>query len=384
MLRPDYDGGSIVNLMASIVLARGGASAYVPLRALMPDAIASARTLVLLVVDGLGDRFLTRHGERGVLLAHRRCSMTSVFPSTTATAITTFLTAQAPSQHGLTGWHMYFRELDGVLTVLPMRPRTGAPVPAPITDASAFFGHPNVFDTVNDETYIVSPAEIVDSPFNRAHSGRAHRISYRTMEEFFNAVSTIASGGRERRFVYAYWPQLDSLAHDHGIGNERTLAHFSELEHSFGELFDAISGRDVALLITADHGFIDSTPDRTIDLEAHPRLKRMLRLPLCGERRAAYAYLHPGCHEEFERYVNETFANDIVARPAAQVLAEEYYGPGTPHPRLHERIGDYVLFMRDNAVIKDWLPGERRYAQVGVHGGMSDEELYVPLIALLP
>jgi hypothetical protein len=47
---------------------------------------------------------------------------------------------------------------------------------------------------------------------------------------------------------------------------------------------------------------------------------------------------------------------------------------------LHERIGDYTLLMKDCAIIKDWLPGERHYAQIGVHGGLSSQEMYVPLI----
>lgn len=36
--------------------------------------------------------------------------------------------------------------------------------------------------------------------------------------------------------------------------------------------------------------------------------------------------------------------------------------------------------MKENYVIKDWLPGERQYRQIGVHGGMSPEEMFVPLI----
>jgi hypothetical protein len=35
--------------------------------------------------------------------------------------------------------------------------------------------------------------------------------------------------------------------------------------------------------------------------------------------------------------------------------------------------------MKDRYVIKDWLPGEGRFVHVGVHGGLTREELYVPL-----
>jgi hypothetical protein len=36
--------------------------------------------------------------------------------------------------------------------------------------------------------------------------------------------------------------------------------------------------------------------------------------------------------------------------------------------------------MKERYVIKDWLPGERHLTQIGVHGGLSAAELYVPLI----
>ena len=61
MQTPDYRGGSIVNLMASIMAARGGSSAYPALRLLPPDEIAGVTNLILLVIDGLGSDYLARH-----------------------------------------------------------------------------------------------------------------------------------------------------------------------------------------------------------------------------------------------------------------------------------------------------------------------------------
>ena len=122
-MRPDYEGGSIVNLMASIEAAFGRRASYPELRDLASDEIAGARNLCLLVIDGLGWRYLARALGGGALRRHARAAITSTFPTTTATAITTFMTGLAPQQHGLTGWHMYFRELGTVLAVLPFRPR---------------------------------------------------------------------------------------------------------------------------------------------------------------------------------------------------------------------------------------------------------------------
>ena len=82
---PDYQGGSLVNLMASIMRSRGGEAFHAPLRNLAIDA----KNVVLLIVDGLGDRVLRERAAGGELARRRRGTMTSVFPSTTASAITT-------------------------------------------------------------------------------------------------------------------------------------------------------------------------------------------------------------------------------------------------------------------------------------------------------
>ncbi len=125
---PDYNGGSIVNLMASLQMGLGGEEhAYVPLRQLSPDRVAQYRQVILWVIDGLGYEYLRAHPEAVYLNAALEDRMTSVYPPTTATAITTFLTGDAPQQHGLTGWFVYFKELGSVLSVLPGRARYGGP-----------------------------------------------------------------------------------------------------------------------------------------------------------------------------------------------------------------------------------------------------------------
>src|SRR5512138_1463647 len=107
-MRPDYDGGSLVNLVASVVAARGGTPLHAPLKNLR--LASDARNLVLFIIDGLGDRFLARRGAGGELARRRRRAITSVFPSTTASAITTSYTGATPLEHGLTGWFTYFGE----------------------------------------------------------------------------------------------------------------------------------------------------------------------------------------------------------------------------------------------------------------------------------
>jgi len=382
MSLPDYRGGSIVNLMASLVQARGGdPGIYPPLRELDPQALAGRRHIVLLVIDGLGHRQLLRSAAGATLRARLAGVMTSVFPTTTASAVTSFLTGVAPQQHGLTGWHMWFRELGSVLAVLPGRPRFGGVSLGDCgIDLGRLLGHVPVFDRLATPCVSVAPAHIAHSDFNRAHQGRARVISHDSLATLNDAIVRAVTETRGPAFTYAYWPQLDSLAHQHGVASEAVAGHLAEIDAAFAELQTRLAGSDTLLIVTADHGIIDTAPAQDVLLDDHPVLADCLALPLCGERRASYCYVRPGRRDTFEDYCRDVLAPCAELYPSHELIEGGWFGLGEPHPRLAERVGDYTLLMRDNHVITDRLFGERPFRQVGVHGGLSEDELYVPLV----
>jgi len=86
-LKPDYLGGSIVNLMASLG-ARLGAppSDYALLKALPAERLQEAKRVALVVIDGLGAELLSHVGTGSALAELQTATMTSVYPPTTASA----------------------------------------------------------------------------------------------------------------------------------------------------------------------------------------------------------------------------------------------------------------------------------------------------------
>src|SRR5436190_20975516 len=119
MVRPDYAGNGFVNLVASLVEACGGAPRHPALVSLPVAELRAASNVVFLIVDGLGDNYLQANGAGGQMAAHRRGAISAVFPSTTASAITTSFTGATPLEHGLTGWFTYFSEAACVGAPLP-------------------------------------------------------------------------------------------------------------------------------------------------------------------------------------------------------------------------------------------------------------------------
>ncbi len=381
MQLPDYHGGSLVNLMASLQNGlKGAMHTYQALNLLPAQQVAARRQILLWVIDGLGFNYLRAHPEAIHFNASLRGSMTSVYPPTTATAITTLLTGMAPQQHGLTGWYMYYRELGSMLAVLPGKPRYGGVgLGAAGIDVALLHGHTAFADRIGVCAHNIAPASIARSDFNLAHLGSARLSSYHDLDGLLDEIST-ALHGDGHRFVHAYWPGLDSIGHHNGIGSDAARTHLLELDQAFLTLLERIQGTDTLVIVCADHGQIDSTPASRLSLDDHPHLKDMLALPLCGEPRSVYCYLRPGCEQDFDSYVASGLAGAAHALSPSELLDQHWFGLGERHPELARRIGDRVLLMQSNYTLKDWLPQEKRFELVGVHGGLSSDELLVPLI----
>ena len=115
---PNYKNGSIVNLMATLERELGGRPRYAPLKDFNTE-IFSEKNIVLMVIDALGFEFLKKQGRGSFLEKNLKLKITSLFPSTTATGVTAFLTGVPAQQHGLTGWFLYLKELGLVSRILP-------------------------------------------------------------------------------------------------------------------------------------------------------------------------------------------------------------------------------------------------------------------------
>jgi hypothetical protein len=218
------------------------------------------------------------------------------------------------------------------------------------------------------------------SVYNRAHTRGAELRPYVSLEQLFQSTLSCLRYTDEPCYVYAYYADYDSTAHEHGVESRQADTLLRRFDEAFGAFLHAAAGLDVTLVVTADHGFIDSPAPRIVELDLHPLLEKTLCAPLCGERRVAYCYVKPDAADAFEQYIGNELADRCWLHRSETLIRESWFGPGPPHAQLRRRIGDYVLVMKDNWTIKQWLPGEQRHRQVGVHGGVSEHEMMVPVV----
>ncbi len=306
MQQPDYQGQGIFNLMASIrrAFSAGQGEAQHPACTLLgPQQLSDARHVMLVVIDGMGVTQLEAHCPGGALSGACRGTLSSVFPSTTASAITTFMTGDAPLLHGLTGWHMWLRDLGVVGAPLPFHVRGSRDNLHNFGPAAAgLFTSRSLFAELQRDTYIIQPANLCGSAYTRAHTGKARLKKFHDLSGMLKQLVRISRGSKPS-YSYAYWPQLDALSHIHGAHSPTCAEHLRELDGAIAALAQKLRGSGTLLLVCADHGFVDTLAHTRILLEQHPDLRQTLLLPLCGEPRTVYCYVRNGADEDFSAYI---------------------------------------------------------------------------------
>ena len=395
---PCYAGNGLLNLISSIAASCGASDPrYPPLAGVDIAAWQQARNLVLILADGVGGDFIERISPAGFLARHRAATLTSVCPTTTACAIPTLMTGLPPAAHGLTGWHVYLDEIEAVTAVLPLTARGfrlsggGSPI-----DPDSLFCYPKLYPRLTHESHVVTPVKIADSAFSRTHTSGAtlhpyHPVAHpfiealpfcRRQRDFFGTLRRVCHEPAPRKFIYGYWPDFDHTAHGAGVFSPAALKQFLDFEVRLEKFIDDMRGTDTLVLLTADHGFLDSPVDRQIHLDDHVALGAMLSRPVCGERRFAYCYLKPGTPADFEDYVATVFSGRAEAWPREKLLDEAWLGPGPVSARLAARLGDYVLAMKEDWTFVDHEPDQKPVPLIGVHGGLSRQEMLVPLCVM--
>lgn len=382
---PNYHDGSIVNLMSSIIIGRGGQPPlYAPLKTAQHlDSFDDAKNLVLLIIDGLGYDYLVRQGAGSAMQQHLHGSIHAVAPPTTAASISTFLTGLAPQQHGLMGWYTWFRELGSVVTVLPFLSRCNrSDLTLSGITPGALYGHRPVFDLMQDVCYSITPEWLGRSAFNRAHLGKAKLLLYERLEGLFDQISATIRCDDKRKYIYAYWPGFDALAHEHGVGSAAVSDHFARLDEAFNQLVSNLAGTETMLLLCADHGFVDVPDANQLSVNDMPELQQCLQLPLCGEPRLAYCYVRDGMQRQFVDFVRDELAHAVDVVASRDLIRQGLFGLGEPHGELSARVGDFALVMKDNYVLTQQLLGESIPQMRGFHGGLSQVEVEVPLVTV--
>lgn len=384
MIKPNYKNGSIVNLMSSIRMACGAkTSIYEPL-ADFDLAKLAQKNIILIIIDGLGYEYLIKNGQGSFLYNHLQRKITSVFPATTAAAMTSYSTGLAPQQHGLTGWFMYLKEVGAIIMPLPFATRAGwMQLELGGIKYQDIYNEKSVFSGLTTTSFSIKHKKYINSKSFLAMNQGAKKLFFTKVNGFFRQINKAVKLNNERRFVMAYWSKLDSLFHQEGTEGVKAEKHFWELDKKISLLAQSVKNRNTIIIVSADHGLMNTIKeDQVIHLKDHPKLAETLILPFSGDSRAVYCYVRPDKVKQFEKYATTNLKKYCVMHKSVNLIKDNYFGLFEPNEKLKDRIGDYTLIMKDNYIMRDSVLGEKRSNFTGHHGGMSKEEMFVPLVVI--
>lgn len=353
---------SVVGVADDLCAALRGESAALP----------RAESAVLVVIDGLGAVSLRGHAghARSLTAAMTKKDIAqTVFPTTTAAALTSLTTGVWPGEHGLVGYRVRDPERDVLVNQLSGWETDGL-------DPLSWQGAPTVFERASAagrETFAVGLSAYAHSGFTRATLRGATFVPAATPEERVEVAYSLAEE-HPGSLVYCYLPEVDKAGHKYGVASAEWVA---ALERIDGALALRIPPR-VGVIVTSDHGMVDVPAHRQVVLEAE-HLAGIRHVG--GEPRMLHLYTEPDIDAA---QVTARLRRDLEG--AADVLTrDEAVQAGLFGPVLHEqnrgRIGDMLVIATGARALYDGTAEDQRNrGMVGQHGALTPEETRVPFL----
>ncbi len=381
--KPDYTK-SIVNLMSSISNNFEQKHKYKQLEILPAKDLKKYKNIALLVIDGLGYKYLQKQ-KTSFLYKHIKTKISSVFPATTACANTTFHAGYPSQQTALTGWDMNFKEIGAIVTILPFMPYYGGEV---LTKAdvriSQLVDIPSFPKNLKCKSYSIVDKSIAHSEFSSYFLRNTEVVSTKNDQETLDKIKEIIHNKeKKRKYIHAYFMDFDTSAHDIGINNIKTKEIFNKLDKQISKFIEQIKETNTKVIIVADHGLIDTTKKTSFFVSDFKGLQECLSTALSGEQRIRHCFVRPSKVKDFEKIVKTKMSRYCWCFKGQELIDNNFFGLGTPHKKLFDRVGDYVLVMKKNYALYERLANEKEKTLiVGHHGGLSEDEMFVPLIII--
>lgn len=380
---PAFEAGScIVNLAAGVAGRFGVPMPVAPLREpALDDAMQRANSIVTVLFDGLGERQLATHAPRGALMHHRLRGLDSVFPSSTAPAVTSLAAAAPPAAHGNAAWMIWSDAAGAIIRTLPMDVR-GDPQRA-VSAADTWAWQPWAM-RARAPSFAILPLEIAESEYSRHTYGGSTRLAYSRLDDIGAMVVHALRACPGGASIFVYLPQFDAVSHGAGWQSDAAGEVVRDFDRWFAALLERLRTFDALVLATADHGFVDVAEHDQLRLEDFPAIAACLERPLSGEPRVPFCQVRRDRRERFADIVADSLGDAFSVHESDQLLRAGWFGAadrGFDDTPLAGRIGTHVLVPARCVTLMDTVAGERAPRFVGMHGGISEDEMRVPLLA---
>ncbi len=343
-----------------------------------PGWFPAARSAIVVVVDGLGRGNLSaRAGHARFLVSQmaKKDAARSVFPSTTATALTSLLTGVDAGLHGIVGYRARVPgtlsapnqlkgwETDGLDPLTWQRAR-------PLLELESAAGR---------SCFVVSKSIYAASGFTRAIQRGATFFGAATVEERLEIAAQLAAD-HEGSLTYVYLPELDTIGHARGWESDEWVAGLERVDAALRRLDERLRP-GTGVVVTADHGMVDVPPHGHVLLRDGDALVDDVDL-VAGEPRLLQLYAAQGATDDVAARWRAAEGSRAWVMTRDEAVSAGLFGR-TVDAEVLPRIGDVLIAARGSvAYYDDRLTDKKAQRMVGQHGSLTDLERIVPLIGL--
>jgi hypothetical protein len=396
---PDYEGGGLLNVPATVldILGAREKGDAPPLRDLDPTLRDGVRQVALILADGLGwwqlemlcDQgnmpFLAEIRER----ARRRdaaqlIQATTVFPSTTAAAITTLNTGRTPLEHGNIAYFVWLEEFAQVTAMLrwgPAAVRRGSYFDDPAVDPRKYVLVPSIHARLRERgvaSHVIEPELFRTEAMTRMHAAEAGFLGYVLPSSMGVLLRARLMATWRPSYVYAYWAGIDTVSHLHGPRSEEAAMEAAVFDLALRRALGDRSPGDTLVVLTADHGHATTDPDKLIDLLGDEELLGLLRNPPAGEPRLVF--LHTDHPQRVREHLERKWPGKLTLLDRDELIDAGLFGRGDPTV-ARRRIGEVVVLLEDDLAASVVLVDGQMLRHRGSHGGMTADEMRIPVLA---
>lgn len=370
----------------------------------MGDLPGGYDKIILLFVDAFGWRFFEQYLEELKFLKRFQTEgvaskITTQFPSTTAAHVTTIHSGLPVGESGIYEWFYYEPLLDNIISPLLFSfagdrerdtlKQTGVNEQTLLPTQTIY--HQLKQHGVN--SYCFQHQAYAFSPFSRVACDGAKMMPYKTMPEALVNLTEVALAEPEKAYFFLYFDSIDAIGHHYGPGSPQFDAEVRTFWVTIESLlYETLVGKlkNTLLLITADHGQIEVSPQTTIYLnQLSPTIEQFIKtnrqgklLVPAGSSRDMFLYIQEEYLDEAYDLLNRQLLDRAKVYRTKTLIDEGYFGLGKPSRALLNRLGNLTILPNKYETV--WWYEENRFEQklLGHHGGLSREEMETIFLAL--
>jgi Type I phosphodiesterase / nucleotide pyrophosphatase len=355
---------------------------------LIEEKLGEHDRVVLVYFDAFGWRFLERHADHPLFARADVERWSSCFPSTTTVHSTTIHSGLPLGEHGLYEWNVFEPRLNRLVTPLWFcfagDDRPGTLFDAGFTAHDLFPEQTLYRRLLPVQSHVAMPTGIARSQTSRLLLRPATVHPFDDNPEGFTRLCG-ALAAEERAYGTIYLGDVDALMHMAGPDAPEVA---SQIEDDLSAIAAAPWPEGTLVLLTSDHGMEAISPERTTYVNVvWPELAQHLAVgaddrPLApaGSSRDLFLHVLPDRLDEVEARLSELLAGVAEVRTVESLLQEGLFGPSITEA-LTARLANLVVLPEPGEAAY-WLePGRFEQRFHGQHGGLSDNEMAIPLVS---